>query len=178
MWGYANQVTLVRFACVPGIVLLMVYEYHWSAFALLLLAGLTDVVDGLLARRMDDQTQIGAYLDPAADKALAFSIYATAVYLSYIPLWLFGLVVVRDVLIAVCYHLSVRMGYVVEIHPLAIGKVTTFMQVGLIVWILFFLALGVPWGLEMTKIWVVVVGVLTCASGGAYFLEWLRALRS
>ena len=176
MWSYANQVTLLRLACTPVVVFLMVYEYHWGAFGFLLFAGLTDVADGFLARLAKNKNLVGVYLDPAVDKILAVSVYATATALGYIPVWLFALVVGRDLLMAACYHVSRRMGYVVEIRPSNVGKATTFVQVGLIVLILFFLALQIS--LQAIPFLVWVVAGFTVASGVAYCHQWWRGLQS
>jgi cardiolipin synthase (CMP-forming) len=102
----ANQVTLLRMLLIPGFVLLVVYGEMGWAFAVLLVAGITDALDGLIARRAGQKTTLGAWLDPMADKLLLTSAFVvltvpgTAI-LYRIPLWLTVCVLSRDVVIVV-----------------------------------------------------------------------------
>jgi cardiolipin synthase len=102
----ANQLTLLRMLLIPGFVLLVVYgEIGW-AFLVLLVAGLTDALDGLIARRAGQKTTLGAWLDPMADKLLLTSAFVVltvpgTALTSRIPLWLTVCVLSRDIVIVV-----------------------------------------------------------------------------
>ena len=83
-----NALTLARIILVPLIVWLIISHEMATAFVLFLLAGLSDAVDGYLAKRFGWHTELGAYLDPIADKALLVSIYVTLGFANYLPAWL------------------------------------------------------------------------------------------
>lgn len=100
----ANQLTLLRMLLIPAFVLLVVYGEMGWAFVVLLIAGLTDALDGLIARRAGQKTTLGAWLDPMADKLLLTSAFVVLTVpgtaLSYrIPLWLTVCVLSRDIVI-------------------------------------------------------------------------------
>ena len=92
-----NALTLARIILVPLIVWLIITHEMATAFVLFLLAGLSDAVDGYLAKRFGWQTELGAYLDPIADKALLVSIYVTLGFANHLPVWLVIAVVSRDI---------------------------------------------------------------------------------
>ena len=94
-----NALTLARIILVPLIVWLIISHEMATAFVLFLLAGLSDAVDGYLAKRFGWQTELGTYLDPIADKALLVSIYVTLGFTNHLPVWLVIAVVSRDILI-------------------------------------------------------------------------------
>jgi cardiolipin synthase len=119
MFTLANQLTLLRMLLVPAFVLLVVYDQLGSALAVLLLAGITDALDGLIARRAGQKTSIGAWLDPMADKLLLTSGFIVLTVpgtglLHRIPLWLTVLVISRDIVIVLT----------VAIVNLAVGRRT------------------------------------------------------
>src|SRR5262245_36562927 len=95
----SNQLTLLRLVFVPFVVLSIVYGQYRTAFILVLIAGLSDGMDGLLARRLGQQTALGKFLDPLADKLLLNSAFAALGFAQQIPLWLVILVLSRDVII-------------------------------------------------------------------------------
>src|SRR6185369_9620512 len=94
-----NLITLGRILLVPFVVWAIASGAMWIAFVLFLVAGVSDGVDGFLAKRFNMTTVLGAYLDPLADKALIVSIYLTLGINGFIPRWLVILVVSRDILI-------------------------------------------------------------------------------
>jgi len=126
----ANQLTLLRMLLIPGFVLLVVYgEIGW-ALAVLLVAGLTDALDGLIARRAGQKTTLGAWLDPMADKLLLTSAFVVLTVpgtaISYrIPLWLTVCVLSRDVVIVVTVAIvNLAVGRR-TFRPSLLGKIAT-----------------------------------------------------
>ena len=101
-----NALTLARIILVPLIVWLIITHEMAAAFVLFLLAGLSDAADGYLAKRFGWHTELGAYLDPIADKALLVSIYVTLGFANHLPVWLVIAVVSRDILIIGAFILS------------------------------------------------------------------------
>ena len=119
MFTVANQVTLLRMLLIPAFVLLVVYGQLGSALLVLLLAGITDALDGLIARLASQKTTIGAWLDPMADKLLLTSVFIVLTVpgtpLAHrLPLWLTILVISRDIVIVLT----------VTIVNLAVGRRT------------------------------------------------------
>src|SRR5664279_2128942 len=99
-----NLITLGRILLVPVVVWAIASGAMWIAFVLFLAAGVSDAIDGFLAKRFGMATELGAYLDPLADKALIVSIYLTLGVNGLIPRWLVILVVSRDILIVARHH--------------------------------------------------------------------------
>src|SRR3970040_679849 len=95
----SNQLTLLRLVFIPFVILSILYGQYRTAFVLVLIAGLSDGMDGLLARRLGQQTTLGTSLDPIADKLLLSSAFVALGAAKQIPLWLVILVLSRDVII-------------------------------------------------------------------------------
>ena len=100
----ANQLTILRIVLTPAFVLLVVYDYMGAALLTFLVAGLTDALDGLIARRAGQRTSLGAWLDPMADKLLLVTTFVVLTLpeirlTNHLPLWLTVLVISRDVVI-------------------------------------------------------------------------------
>jgi cardiolipin synthase len=100
----ANQLTILRVVLIPAFVLLTVYGYLGAALLVFLTAGLTDALDGLIARRASQRTSLGAWLDPMADKLLLVTTFIVLTLpevplTNHIPLWLTILLITRDVVI-------------------------------------------------------------------------------
>ena len=124
----ANLLTLARLLCVPLIVNLTVERDYHTAAIVFLLAALTDVADGYVAKRFSGATPLGAVLDPVADKLLMASVFITLVLEGYLPLWLVLLVIGRDLLIVLgTVALRLFVGRF-RVEPLLIGKLATFIQ--------------------------------------------------
>ena len=130
---YANQLTILRMVLVPCFVILLIYGHPRSATVIFLLAGMTDGLDGLLARKLQQKTVLGSFLDPIADKVLLTAAFVTLTIPSlqlplHIPTWLTVLTISRDVLIA----LSVLVIHLQTQHssfpPSLLGKCTTAVQ--------------------------------------------------
>ena len=137
LWTYANQLTILRMVFVPCFVILLIYGHPKSATVVFLLAGITDGLDGLLARKLQQKTALGSFLDPMADKILLTAAFVTLTIPSlplalHIPTWLTVLTISRDVLIA----LSVLVIHLQTQHssfpPSLLGKCTTAVQLLLV----------------------------------------------
>ena len=168
-----NLITLARILSVPIVVWAIAAGEMKIAFILFLLAGLSDLVDGYLAKRFNMATELGAYLDPLADKALIVSIYVTMGIAGAIPRWLVILVVSRDIMIVSAVILSWLVNNPVTLKPLAVSKLNTVAQILLALVVLASLAF------EFDAWWVIqgltaLVAVLTLASVGLYLREWVR----
>ena len=148
-----------------------------AAFLLFLLAGLSDAADGYLAKRYGWNSELGAYLDPIADKALLVSIYVTLGFAGHLPVWLVIAVVSRDILIVGAVVLSWMLSRPLSMRPLLVSKANTLSQIVLAGLVLAELGLGL--GLHaLVNVLIWVTGALTIISAAAYFWEWLRHMAS
>ena len=157
----------------PLIVWLIIAGQAVAAFWVLAAAGLSDAVDGFLARQLNLRSDLGTYLDPLADKVLLVSIYVTCAVFGEIAVWVAILVVSRDLLIVGGIVLAWIVDRPMPVKPSAISKVNTVAQIALAVVVLgdlaFALGLGpVRGGLNY------VVGILTLASAATYLVDWVR----
>src|SRR6476646_1000833 len=168
-----NTLTLVRIILVPLVVWLIITHQNLAAFVLFLMAGLSDAADGYLAKRYGWHTELGAYLDPIADKALLVSIYVTLGFANHLPVWLVIAVVSRDILIIGAFILSWILSRPVTVYPLLVSKANTLAQLVLASLVLAELGLGL--GLEpFVAVCIWVTGALTSLSAIAYFWTWLK----
>ena len=124
-----NFITLLRIGAIPVFLILLVDERYTEALIVFILAGITDSLDGLLARWLDARTTLGAFIDPLADKLLLVSSFVILAFLGDIPRWLAVLVIMRDVIILIGYSvLFFVTGHAIEVRPTLIGKASTFFQ--------------------------------------------------
>ena len=168
-----NLITIARLIMVP-IVIVMIMQQRWAAaFILFVVAGVSDAVDGFIARQFNMKSEFGAYIDPLADKSLLVSIYVSLAVVGAIPSWLAIVVVSRDAMIVSAVLLSWVMSRPVEIKPIMVSKLNTVAQIGFAALALAANAYGVELaGLE--DIAMLAVATLTVASAGAYLGGWLR----
>jgi cardiolipin synthase (CMP-forming) len=136
---------------------------------------MSEGVDGYIAKRFDQRTEIGALLDPIADKALLVSIFVTLGLAGHLPTWLVILVVFRDALIVGGFLLGTLLGGDGRSRPLLISKVNTGLQILLAAYTLARLGLGFADG-GVGIVLVYVVAATTVASGAAYLVRWARTL--
>lgn len=131
-----NLISLARLLCVPVVVFLILsHQLNW-AFVLFALAGLSDALDGFLARIWKAKTTFGAYLDPLADKALLMGVYIALAKIGLIGLWIVILVVFRDLLIVGGILLMFVFHESVDMKPLLISKINTAVQLGFALFVL------------------------------------------
>jgi cardiolipin synthase len=172
-----NLITLGRILLVPIVVWAIASHAMLSAFILLLAAGVSDGVDGYLAKRFKMTTVLGAYLDPLADKALIVSIYVTLGINGEIPGWLVILVVSRDIMIVGAVMLSWLVGSPVKVKPLLVSKLNTVAQIAFACVVLGSLGFGIEAGM-LTLVLMALVAALTLMSVAAYVAEWIRHMNS
>ncbi|MFO7297018.1 MAG: CDP-alcohol phosphatidyltransferase [Proteobacteria bacterium] len=167
-----NFITLGRAILVPVVFWLLVSGRTQAAFVLFVIAGVSDAIDGFLAKRFNWQTELGAYLDPLADKMLVVSIFIALGVLKELPSWLVIAVVSRDILIVMAVVLSWLLDNPVHIKPLAVSKLNTVAQIVLAAAVLadegFNLGIG---DLRVVLVWIVAFSTL--ASLIAYMRAWL-----
>ncbi len=175
MYYLPTLLTLLRLILVPVIVWLIVIDAMLAAFIVFLTAGLTDALDGYLARRFGWETQLGAYLDALADKALLISVYAALGFLGHVPPWLVILVISRDVLIIGAVLLTWLLDRDVEIRPTRLSKLNTGVQIALAALVLAEGGLTLGLGtLERLLMWA--CGLTTALSAGLYMAIWVRRM--
>jgi cardiolipin synthase len=156
----------------PLAVLMIVSERYLAAFLIFLLAGISDAIDGFVARHFDLRTELGAYIDPLADKALLISIYVSLAIFGGLPAWLAIAVVSRDVMILVAVLVSWLLDKPVEIRPVWESKLNTVAQISLAGFALGVRAYGFsPQPLQTYLEWI--VATTTIGSGAVYIAKWL-----
>jgi cardiolipin synthase len=166
-----NLITLARLLAVPVTVYLILLGELLPAFWIFVAAGISDAVDGLLAKRLNLVSEIGAYLDPLADKALLMGVFITLGYVGQVPVWLVILIVFRDVLIIGGAILFQTLTHSLHVKPLFISKVNTAAQITLAATVLARPALGVALE-EVPEILTMIVAMTTFLSGAAYVIKW------
>lgn len=170
-----NLITLGRLLSVPVAIWLVLSGELAAAFWIFVAAGLSDAVDGFIAKRLDQRSRLGALLDPLADKALLVSMFVTLGVAGHLPNWLVILVVFRDVMIIGGFLLVTALAHTMKWEPLLISKLNTALQIALIAVVLARLGLGIP-DFGLGTVLVYAVAVTTIVSGGGYLVRWGRAL--
>ena len=168
-----NIITLGRIMLVPIIVWAIVSSQMEVAFGVFLIAGISDAVDGFLAKRFGMSTELGAYLDPLADKAMLVSIYVALGITDAVPRWLVILVVSRDIMIVSAVILSWLVDKPVPLKPLGVSKLNTVAQISLACVVM--AAVGFEFDASLAVMALTaVVTALTLLSIGFYVAEWVR----
>jgi len=167
-----NMLTLARIIITPVIVYAILSGEALMALVLMIAAGITDMLDGAIARYFNQRTTVGAYLDPLADKLMLISMFVTLFIIGEVPLFLFLAVIFRDVIIVVGAMAYEMVTHSLKMEPSMVSKATTFMQIVYVVILLLHMAspLGDMW-IE-TAVWITFV--ITCISGLHYMLVWTR----
>jgi cardiolipin synthase len=167
-----NILTLFRIGLVPVLILVLKEHQYMAALVVFAVAGFTDGLDGYIAKRFNYTSQLGAILDPLADKLLLVSAYVMLVLLNEIPFWLLLAVAFRDLLIIGGYLVYVSLRGSVQMQPSYLSKFNTLMQITLVVVVLGLRAFGYALPLLVDGL-VAVVLLTTVASGGHYLWKWL-----
>src|SRR6266446_374653 len=131
-----NLISLARLLMVPLTIWLIVAGSYGIAFWIFVAAGVSDALDGFIAKRFDRRTRLGALLDPIADKAMLVSVYITLGIAGQLPSWLVILVVFRDVTIVGGFLLIQAIAVPKRFDPLFISKINTGVQIALVVFVL------------------------------------------
>ncbi len=168
-----NAITVMRILLIPPILLLILKGSHSLALTLFVVAGLSDGLDGFLARRFNWHSRLGGLLDPVADKALVAGMFLTLAVIGAIPIWLAAIVVTRDVVIlggATAYNFLVGP---LEGEPTTIGKFNTVVTLVYVFMVL--CQLATAWPAEPV---IIVLGAATfvtvAISGIDYVVSWSR----
>ncbi len=167
-----NSLTVLRILLVPVFVGLLLYGHFDAALIVLLIAALTDVLDGMIARLTDQRTRLGEYLDPLADKLLLMSAIITLSVLDFIPIWAVIIVVSRDAILLAGTVIANLSDTDINISPTAMGKGTTFAQVCYVIAIMLQVTGQVPVSLVEPLLWVMVA--LTVGSGVHYLWRGIQ----
>ncbi len=168
-----NIITVARLLMVPFIVWLIVAGYTQAAFAAFVAAGVSDAADGYIAKRYHMETELGAYLDPLADKSLIVCVCITLGIAGALPAWLVIAIVSRDVLIVTAVLLSWVMDNPVKIQPHIVSKANTVAQIVLVGTVLADEGLRLGLG-ELRTLLIGIAAVLTAVSLASYLRSWFR----
>ena len=172
-----NLITLARILLVPVVVWAIAAGEMGVAFVLFLAAGISDAVDGFLAKRFGMVTELGAYLDPLADKAMLVSIYVALGITDAVPRWLVILVVSRDIMIVSAVMLSWLVDKPVPLRPLPVSKLNTVAQIALACVVMAALGFEFDASTAVTAL-TALVTALTLLSIAFYVAEWVRHMNA
>jgi len=160
-----NLITVLRIILVPIFVIYMINNNTLASLIIFIIASISDALDGFIARVFHQKSNLGAHLDPLADKILLMTAYITLAILKMIPSWLAVLTISRDVIILLGVLILYLNRYPVKIHPSLLSKTTTVIQVATILVVLSHGYLNIDF-LRIYAFWL--VALLTIASGLQY----------
>ena len=172
-----NAISLMRIFLIAPIILLFINDQFGWALGLFIVAGLSDGIDGYIAKKYDWNTRLGAFLDPAGDKLLAAWSFGTLAFLGHIPVWLAVVVILRDVVIVAgsfMYHYLVRR---LEGDPTFISKLNTGLEFTFLIFVIFRAGFGWPDDITIMVVGAAVL-VTVVISGYDYVSSWIRSARS
>jgi cardiolipin synthase len=169
-----NLITALRIAAVPVLILLLREHDYRAALAVFVLAGLSDGLDGLIAKRFHYVSRLGAILDPIADKLLLVSTYVMLVLLDHLPFWLVLAVVSRDALIVGGYLIYTNLYGPVQMHPSLLSKLNTLAQIALAVVVL--VQLATDYISPLFTLGLVYLTAATTIGSGLHYL-WIWIIR-
>ena len=176
IWTVPNQITFLRLGFLPLFLILMSYERYRWALLVLVVAGLSDGIDGLLARSLNQRSSLGAYLDPIADKLLLSSSFLILAFKKQLAWWLTILVLSRDVLILIVAVVILLISGYRPFPPSIYGKLTTATEIILV----FLVVLGAAYPHyhvgALNHLLVYAVTVLSIVSGFHYSFTTARHL--
>lgn len=167
-----NSLTILRILLIPVFIGFMTYRQYGYALAALLCAGVTDALDGLVARMTNQQTRLGEILDPLADKLLLTSAFLTLAALRLVPSWVVILVVSRDVILMLGTVVAHVTNVSIDIRPTVLGKGTTLCQLTYVLLVVAMIWRGVKIGALLPLL--VVMVLFTLASGFHYLYRGYR----
>ncbi len=166
-----NLISIFRLFIVPAIVWLISIQEYSLSFWLFLIAGVSDGVDGFIAKQFNQSSELGAHLDPLADKVMLVAVFLTLGIQGLLPLWLVILVISRDLLIVGAVVLTWILHQPIPMKPLMVSKANTVAQIILICLVMGGMAFDLDLGIFFTLA-VVLVAALTLLSTVAYLLDW------
>jgi len=178
IWTVPNQITFLRLGFLPVFLILISYEEYRWALLVLVVAGLSDGIDGLLARKLNQRSALGAYLDPIADKLLLSSSFIILAFKKQLAWWLTILVLSRDVLILIVAVVILLVSGYQPFPPSIYGKLTTACQIVLV----FAVVLGAAYPnlhlAPFVRILIYGVTIFSIVSGFHYSFSTTRRLSS
>lgn len=175
MLNIPNTLTLLRIAAIPAIVIALDYDQFASAFLLFVAAGITDGLDGAIARTMNTRTDLGAYMDPLADKGLVIALLFSLTSLGSVPGWVLTIILTRDIVCLGGYLLLFFVtGEQIEVKPSRIGKMATFLQISGVGGALFVLWQPDLASLVPAKLVLEAAALTTAGAGAQYVTRGLR----
>jgi cardiolipin synthase (CMP-forming) len=178
IWTVPNQITILRLGFLPLFIVSISYEHYRWALLILLLAALSDGIDGLLARSLNQSSSLGAYLDPIADKLLLSSSFVILAFKHEIPLWLMIFVLSRDVIILVVAVVILLIFGYRPFPPSILGKATTFFQIVMVFSVVLVAAYPDLHLAPIDRILIYTVATLTVVSAVHYSFSIARRLSS
>ena len=173
-----NFLTLIRIFLVPVLVILLIQGLFFNALMVFVVAGITDALDGFLARTLKQKTTLGSYMDPLADKALIISSFVTLSILGMIPAWLAVIVVSRDFVILLGVTVLFFMSVSFEIRPAFVSKVTTALQLLTILFVLLLECLPKDFYCRLVEAVYWVTALFTVISGLNYVAKGVKFINS
>lgn len=168
-----NSLTFLRILLIPLFVGLLMYGRYGWALVTLMVAGITDVLDGVIARMANQRTKLGAYLDPLADKLLLTSAFVTLSVLHFVPGWVAIVVLSRDLILVAGTLLLHVMEIPIEVVPSSLGKLTTLLQLSYLIVALVLVYYQQDVGMLLPLLALMVT--LTVISGLQYVYQGIRA---
>lgn len=172
-----NFISLGRLFLAPLMVWLILDERFYQAVWVFIIAGVSDILDGLLARLLKNQTTVGRYLDPVADKVLLVAVFLTLGMKGYFPAWFVILAVFRDIMILGGALMVVVFSLKFRIEPVVLSKLNTFLQILLVLSTLMALEYNWPSPYFLRMLLLVATGT-TVLSGLHYVFKWVRGLNA
>jgi len=173
-----NTLTLLRLVAIPIFLILLTDFRYREALAVFVAAGVTDALDGAIARLTHTKTTLGAYLDPAADKLLLMSAFVALAFLQEVPRWLVVIVLSRDVMLVLGYFLLFTMTqHAMEVRPSVAGKLSTFLQLSAVAVVLVSLVYPGTVPPMAETVLFLATGLVTAVAGFQYAtrgLLWLQ----
>jgi len=171
-----NSLTILRILLIPVIIGLLIYDEFEYALLTLIIAALTDALDGTIARLANQRTQFGAYLDPLADKLLLMSTFITFSFLDLVPVWCVLVVVSRDAILLAGTLLAQMTNMTFDASPTLLGKATTLFQLLYIILVLTLAARDMDSTLLLPLL--LTMSTLTVASGLHYIYRGVTSMNS
>ena len=170
-----NFLSLLRVILVPVIVIFLIQESYAKALIVFVIAGLTDALDGAVARLLNKQTKLGSFLDPLADKILLSTSFIALAIFGLIPSWLAVIVISRDFMILLGIMILYMMSVTYEIKPVFVSKVTTTLQIATV----FFALLLKTYTFDVISYnWIIILSWLTASftiiSGLIYIIKGIK----
>jgi cardiolipin synthase len=178
IWTVPNQITFLRLGFLPFFLILMSYERYKWALLVLVIAGLSDGIDGLIARKFNQRSSLGAYLDPIADKLLLSSSFIILAFEKQIAWWLTILILSRDLLILTVAVVIILVSGYRPFPPSIYGKLTTFFQIILVFTVVLAAAYPDPRLSHLKHLLIYAVATLCVVSGLHYSFTIARRLNA